>query len=172
MGRLDEWRYCPRCGAAGIGVSEGRAECGVCGFVAYANPAPTATALVEDDQGRLLLVRRAVEPFLGFWDTPGGFVDEGEHPLDALRRELIEETGLHVEPGEFFGAWMDAYESHGASYSTLNLYWRARVVGGTPQAGDDAAELAWFPAGGLPPRDRIAFHNVAVVLEVWRAGRR
>ena len=83
-----------------------RLECASCGLVVYANPAPAACALVEDDDGRILLTRRAWEPYAGMWDVPGGFLGEREHPLDALRRELLEETGLAVEPTEWYGALM------------------------------------------------------------------
>jgi len=59
--------------------------------------------LVVDEAGRLLLARRSRDPDAGFWDTPGGFLDEAEHPVDGLRRELLEETGLEVEVGAFVG---------------------------------------------------------------------
>ena len=63
-------------------------------------------ALVERD-GRLLLGRRAFDPSVGLWDLPGGFLEENEHPLDALVRELREETGLEIEPQGFVGVWME-----------------------------------------------------------------
>src|SRR5205085_1223949 len=97
IGVLEVWRFCPRCREE-LELGGGRARCPWCGFVAYANSAPTANALVVDGEGRLLLVRRAIEPFKGRWDIPGGFLEEGEHPLDGIRRELREETGLDVEP--------------------------------------------------------------------------
>ena len=120
----------------------------------------------EDDRGRMLLVRRAHPPFEGRWDLPGGFLEEGEHPLDALRRELREETGLEVEPGEFLGVWIDTY-SEDAGPATLNLYWTARVAGGEARAADDVAELRWFEPDELPPPGELAFH-VAEVLAAWR----
>ena len=61
------------------------------------------SVLVEDGEGRVLLARRAVEPDRGLWDCPGGFLEEGEHPLDGLRRELAEETGLVAGPARFVG---------------------------------------------------------------------
>src|SRR5262245_26214655 len=93
MAVLHGWRLCPRDGAE-LDLSDlpRRVSCPVCGFVAYANPKPAAVGLITDEQGRLLLVKRAIEPFKGCWDAPGGFVEEGEHPLDAVRRELLEET--------------------------------------------------------------------------------
>ena len=91
MGFLDGWRHCPRC-AARIGPASGRPSARRAVF-AYANPAPASCALCEDGEGRILLTRRRWEPYAGMWDVPGGFIGEDEHPLDALRRELLEETG-------------------------------------------------------------------------------
>ena len=133
----------------------------------YASPKPTACALCVDEHGRVLLARRANEPFKGSWDLPGGFLEEGEHPLDALRRELMEETGLEVEPLEFVGVWLDRYPYETYTASTLNLYWTARVLAGSAKAADDVAELAWFRPEDLPDENRLAFH-IADVLRVWR----
>jgi 8-oxo-dGTP diphosphatase len=121
---------------------------------------------VEDD-GRVLLARRRYEPFANLWDLPGGFLDEGEHPLDAIRRELLEETGLEVEPDRFVGVWMDRYGTDEDAPATLNLYWTARVIGGEPAPADDVSELEWFAVAELPPVDETAFH-IAKVLSAWR----
>jgi len=120
----------------------------------------------------VLLARRGHEPFLGRWDIPGGFLEEGEHPLDGLRRELREETGLEVEPLEFVGVWMDRYGGDSTAEATLNMYWTARVVGGEPEAADDVSELGWFGAEELPPAEELAFENVPLVLSAWRARQR
>lgn len=124
-----------------------------------------------DEVGRLLVARRAHDPGRGKWDLPGGFLEEGEEPLDGLRRELLEETGLDVEPAEFFGAFVDRYGDADDAPATLNLYWTARALGGEPQPADDVAELAWLGADELPPDDEIAFRNVALVLHAWRDSR-
>src|SRR5215210_1537070 len=130
---LSRWRFCPVC-AAGIAVEDGkRAECPECGFRTWAGSKPTACAVVVDDEGRVLLARRAGAVFHGYWDLAGGFLEEGEHPLDGLRRELREETGLDVEPVDFIGVWIDRYGDEDA-HATLNLYWTARVLGGEPEA--------------------------------------
>ena len=168
MGLLEGWKYCPRCGAD-LAVAAGRANCDACGFSAYANSAPTASAVCVDDDGRVLLARRAVDPDKGLWDLPGGFLEEGEHPLDALRRELAEETGLDVEPGEFLGAWMDRYGSGDGAVATLNLYWTARVLGGTEAPADDVAELRWFVPSEFPTGDALAFRANEQVLSAWRS---
>ena len=115
-----------------------------------------------------MLARRAVAPFQGFWDIPGGFLDEGEDPLDGLRRELREETGLEVEPERFLGIWMDRYGGDSTAEATLNLYWTARVVGGEAAPADDVSELHWFDPDELPAADELAFENVPLVLAAWR----
>ena len=166
VGELGEWRFCPRCRAE-LRHEGSRVECGSCGFVAYASSKSTAGALVEDG-GRVLLARRALEPFQGRWDIPGGFLEEGEHPLEGVRRELREETGLEVEPREFLGFWMDRYGGDSTAEATLNLYWTARVVSGVPEPADDVSELAWFDPDRLPAPDELAFENVPLVLAAYR----
>jgi 8-oxo-dGTP diphosphatase len=120
-----------------------------------------------DGENRVLLARRKANPFAGRWDLPGGFLEEGEHPLDALVRELREETGLEVEPLEFLGIWMDRYGDAEDAPATLNLYWTARVVSGEPEAADDVTELGWFAPDELPSPDELAFH-ISDVLSAWR----
>ena len=159
------WKSCPRC-RADLEFAGARAACAACGLEVYANPAPTASALVEDDEGRILLARRAGAPGAGLWDLLGGFMDEGEEPLETLRRELREETGLDVEPGEFVGGFPDRYGADGIW--TMNLYWRARSAAGEPQPADDVAELVWFRRDELPPRSDFAFANTYEALERWK----
>ena len=139
------------------------ARCQTCGEIVWANPVPGAQALVERD-GRVLLARRALEPRQGLWDFPGGFLDEHEHPLDALRRELREETGLEIEVVEFLGIFMDPYDGR----TILSLTWLARPAGGEEQAADDVAELRWFAADELPPDEQIAFPGQVEALARWR----
>ena len=168
MAILHGWRTCPRC-ASSLANHGARAVCTACGSVYYANSAPCVSALVEDEAGRVLLSRRAVEPFLGLWDAPGGFLEEGEHPADGLRRELLEETGLAGEPDRFVGMWMDVYGDAPDAAATLNLYWTMRVGEGEPEAADDVAELRWFAPDELPAPDELAFTTVKDALAAWRA---
>src|SRR3954469_20428628 len=128
VGLLADWHHCPRCGAP-VASADGRAECAACGYVAYANPAPAACALCVDDAGRILLTRRAWEPYAGMWDLPGGFLGEGEHPLEALHRALREETGREVEPTAWFGAFMTRYGDEPGARHVLNLVWEVHVTG-------------------------------------------
>jgi 8-oxo-dGTP diphosphatase len=160
--QLAEWRACPRC-LTSLEHAERSIRCPSCGLEVYANPAPTVSAVVRDDRGRILLARRAFDPGAGLWDLLGGFMDEGEEPLETLRRELLEETGLTVEPGEYLGGIPDTYGQDGNA--TINVYWEARLTAGDPRPADDVAELAWFPADALPPRSEFAFANTVELLD-------
>ena len=166
MGALDEWRFCPRCGAP-VRPGSGRADCPVCGFAAYANPVPAACAVCVDAEGRVLLARRAHEPSQGLWDLPGGFVDEGEEPLETLTRALEEETGLRIEPGRLLGIWADWYGVGPGTRASLVLVWLAEVVSGRQRPADDVSELGWFAPGELPAERELAFPNVAAALRAW-----
>ena len=172
-GHRSDWRHCPRCAeplrqGAVPGEDHEVLHCTACGLVIYDNPAPTASALVVRD-GALLLARRAREPLAGRWDVPGGFIDPGEHPAETVRRELREETGLDVEVGEPVGIFTDVYGEGGVS--TLNLFYRARVLGGRERPADDVSELRWFPLDDLP-LDGIAFQNGRDAVAARLAGAR
>jgi ADP-ribose pyrophosphatase YjhB (NUDIX family) len=169
VGELETWRRCPQCGAD-LEHEEGDAkvECPECGFRHYAHSQVTACAVVVDARGRVLLTRRAGPPYEGYWDLPGGFVGEAEHPNDALKRELREETGLDVEPGRLIGIWIDRYAERGEDGpATMNLYFTASASGGEGEPSDDVAELRWVEPDEFPPRDELAFH-IGEVLETWR----
>lgn len=157
--------YCSHCAAAM--PREPPVVCPACRTHHYANPKPCGGALVADDAGRLLLVRRAHEPFLGYWDIPGGFCDPYEHPADAAVRELREETGLEAETTELIGIWIDSYGD--TSQATLNVYYAARVTGGREQPDPaEVSELRWFDPGDLPREIAFPDHEQAV-LDAWRA---
>lgn len=169
VGELETWRRCPRCGAD-LEHEEGDAkvECPECNFRHYAHSQVTACAVVVDARGRVLLTRRAGPPYAGYWDLPGGFVGEAEHPNDAVKRELREETGLDVEPGGLIGIWIDRYAERGEhGPATMNLYFTASASGGEGEPSDDVAELRWVEPDEFPPRDELAFH-IGEVLETWR----
>ena len=137
---LHGWRFCPRCGAElDLDLAPASVSCPTCALVVYANPKPTVCALIVDDAGRLLLGRRAIEPFAGFWDLPGGFVEEGEHPLDALRRELREETGHAARTWKRLGV-VHPNPAFQSNRCTTYLARGCRRVGDLiPDAGEDLA---------------------------------
>jgi 8-oxo-dGTP diphosphatase len=166
---LAGWTTCPRCHHE-LEHEEGAVRCSDCGLVVHATPAPTASALLLDEENRVLLARRANDPGAGLWDLLGGFVEEGEAALAALVRELREETALEIEPLEFLGGYPDRY-GEGGIY-TLNLYWTARVTRGELHVDDELAEVAWFAPEELPPESEFAFENTVSALTDWKAGLR
>ena len=160
MSRFAGWHHCPRCRAGlvlGPRSDEQRdvLHCPACGLVIYDNPAPTASALVVRD-GRLMLTRRARPPCEGLWDVPGGFVEPLEHPEQAVRRELLEETGLEVAVGPLIGVFTDVYGDGGVA--TFNLYYSASVLSGEERPADDVSEIGWFEPAEIPLQE-VAFAN-------------
>jgi 8-oxo-dGTP diphosphatase len=162
---LDGWKFCPLCGEA-IEKVEGRAECRACGFVGYANAVPGAEAVCFDERGRVLLGRRAFDPAAGLWDLPGGFLHEDEHPLDALHREILEETALEIDPVDFLGFWLEPYDGR----IVLCLTFTA-LVSGEPRAADDLTELAWFEPDEVPSASEFAFTHYPAALSAALARR-
>ena len=120
-----------------------------------------------DDAGRVLLARRAHEPDAGLWDTLGGFLEEDEHPLDGLRREIREEAGAAIEVGDFVGAYPDRYGDGEDAPVALNLAWTATLVGDEIELvpADDVSELRWFARDELPSADELAFRWLARCLD-------
>lgn len=164
MGVLDGWKVCPRCGTELEPYERGHLVCPGCGSNYWANSSPAVSGLLERD-GKVLLGRRKIEPRRGYWDLPGGFLEEGESTLDGLKREFLEETGLEVEIVDWIGAYVDPYDSN----YVLGLCWVVRGEG-EPVAADDVEELAWFGPDELPAE--MAFATQHEALEIWAARQR
>jgi 8-oxo-dGTP diphosphatase len=125
---------------------------------------PCVGALVHDERGRLLLVRRAHPPAQGTWSLPGGRVEPGEDDAAAVVREVAEETGLRVEPGPVAGV-VERDSPDGGVYVITDLV--CRVVGGTLLAGDDADDAGWFDARRLA--STITSPGLTEALAEWGA---
>lgn len=102
---------------------------------------PCVGGLAYDESGRLLLVQRANEPGRGLWSLPGGRVEPGEDDAAALVREMAEETGLVIQPGDLVG------RVRRGPYDIAD--YRCRVVGGSLAAGDDALDARWCDTAAL-----------------------
>ena len=160
--------FCVECGTPlGARTIDGRVRrsCPRCGHVEWRNAKPCAGALIIR-HGKVLLIRRAIEPYLGFWDIPGGFCEQDEHPAETALREVKEETGLEIELTGLLGLWLDEYDAR----TTLNIYYVANPLTGRLQVGSDALGAAWFSPHALP--ERIAFENGRRALEAWASGDR
>jgi ADP-ribose pyrophosphatase YjhB (NUDIX family) len=102
--------------------------------------------VVKDAQGRLLLIKRGHEPGAGLWSLPGGRIEPGETDAEALVREMLEETGLTVEPGRLVGS----VKRPGRGGAVLDIRdYAATVISGTLRAGDDAADARWVSIADL-----------------------
>lgn len=144
-----------------------RPVCPTCGYVHFLSPKAGVSILLEQD-GRVLLVRRAVEPEMGHWSLPSGFIEWDESPDSAAVREVAEETGLKVAEPELLDVGHYDGDFRGPG---LNINYRATVVGGTPRPADDAAEVRFFAPEDLPPLQEIAFESHRRLLARWRDGR-
>ncbi|MBI4306655.1 MAG: NUDIX hydrolase [Chloroflexi bacterium] len=153
--------YCTACGGLLAAPAGKRAICTVCGRVAYVDPKLAAAALVAFE-GRLVLVRRGIEPALGKWSFPSGYVDRGEVVEAAIEREVREETGLEVRAN-----WLVGLYSEQGIAVVLAVY-DVTVTGGEIKAGLEALEVGLFEAAKLP---ELAFaHDVRIVSD-WQRER-
>lgn len=156
-------RFCLACGARlRVVRAEGRRRprCPRCGWIFYANPVPASVGLIVR-RGRVLLARRARPPYAGTWDLPGGFLEAGETPEQALRRELREEIGVGVRRARLAGFATDRYGPRG--FVVLAAIYRVTPTSYVTRAADDVAEVRWFPTTRVPWRE-IAFPSVRRVL--------
>ena len=107
---------------------------------------------------RVLLVRRAGEPFRGLWTLPAGFVNSGEDPAETAARECLEEAGLSVRVTRVFDIVAGREHPRGADFV---IVYQAEIIGGKIAAGDDADAVEWFDKHNLPP---LAFRATQVIL--------
>lgn len=117
-------------------------------------------------RGRLLLIRRAREPFRGRWALPGGFVEAGETTEAAVLRELEEETGLTARVSALLGVYSDPKRDPRGP--TVSVVYRVGGRPSEPQGRDDAAEARWHPTRSLPP---LAFDHAKIVADGLRVRR-
>jgi len=151
-------------------VEEGkrRLRCRGCGWTFYDNPIPAAVALVVRGR-KVLLGRRAAAPFEGTWDLPGGFLESGETPEVALRRELKEELGVGVRSARFLGFFHETYGPRG--FPILTIVYRVTLAGQRLVTAGDVSELRWFDRERLPFQE-ISFPSVREALRRFVPRRR
>jgi ADP-ribose pyrophosphatase YjhB (NUDIX family) len=157
--------FCARCGAElQLGPvpdeDRDRLACPVCGYIAYVNPRLVVTTLPVTEDGRLVLLRRGIEPGLGWWAQPGGFLEVDETVAEAAVRETHEETGLIVEPGEIVGLYSRL------EAAVVVIAFEARVLGGEARTTREALEIEAFAPESIP-WPGIAFKTTYWAIRDW-----
>ncbi|MDQ2689244.1 MAG: NUDIX hydrolase [Chloroflexota bacterium] len=161
----EEPRFCPACGqpvAEQVLENDHRPRL-VCpdGHVTWRNPRVVVGTLPVVD-GRVYLGRRAIEPALGKWGNPSGFLELGESAQEGARRETEEETELRVEVGRLVGVYSRP------AVGIVTIAFEAAVVGGRAEPAAETSELRAFGPDEIP-WDEIAFTTAESALRDWVA---
>ena len=158
----DEIKFCYRCGSP-LG-SEGvhgrtRPVCPSCGLIVFVDPKVVVAVLIAVDS-RLVLIRRAIEPGIGLWSFPSGYVDRGEPLESAAAREVKEESGLDVELTGLVGLYS------GDDDPVVLAVYTGEVRGGELSAGDETDDVGLFDPDALP---ELAFPRDHGIIRDWLA---
>lgn len=132
----------------------------------YPRPMLTADCVVLNPNAEVLLVRRGNDPYRGCWALPGGFMEMDETIEHCAVRELMEETGIVVAESDL--RLVGVYSAPGRDprgRTVTAAYAVAVPVGTAATAGDDAAELRWWPLAALPP---LAFDHTQIIADASR----
>jgi ADP-ribose pyrophosphatase YjhB (NUDIX family)/ribosomal protein S27AE len=119
---VSQFSFCPRCGTGALERhSEKSVHCPACGFLFFFNTATAVVALITDQEGRLLVTKRAHKPAQGTLDLPGGFVDARETAEESLIREIREELNLEIANLRYLFSVPNIYDYSGLRYHTVDL---------------------------------------------------
>jgi 8-oxo-dGTP diphosphatase len=151
------FRFCPSCGQRLTPrrlkpADRERMTCPACDFVQYLDPKVAVGTIIRTDDGRLVLVRRAIEPGYGLWVFPGGYVDRGEHIVEAAVREAREESGLIVR----VDGLVNIYSYAGTT--PIIIVYSATAIGGQLCTDDECLEAKLFAPAEIP-WDGLAFKS-------------
>ena len=113
-----------------------------------------------------MLVKRSIEPYFGYWDIPGGFLEDGEHPEDGACREVLEEAGIEIELKGLIGVYVESYPGE-EMVNTLTLAYAA-APRGEPKPGHETTAVRYFPADAIP--QNLAFDHAKQTIADWRSG--
>jgi len=136
----------------------GHPECSSCGRTIWNDPKIAGAAIVPIDGG-IVMVQRAIEPGIGKWSFPSGYVNRGEKLERAVEREVLEECGLEVEVDHLVGLY-----SEDENPIVLAVY-QVRVTGGKLESADDETlDVRVFNVNQLP---ELAFDHDRGILDDW-----
>ena len=129
-------------------------------------------AVIFDELGRVLLIQRGTEPHKGRWSIPGGLVELGETVLDAVRREVQEETGITVEPKAVVEVVDRIYTERDGDRSRIRFhyvvidYW-CRLIDGEARSDSDAAAVCWASASEWRENYALEPITIEVIEKGW-----
>ncbi len=163
------YQHCAACGArvdyrVPTDDNRERAVCCACGQIHYENPNNIVGTLPLAPDGRVLLCRRAIEPQLGLWTLPAGFMELGETVAEGALRETLEEAGARVELQGLMSLL------NVVRIGQVHFFYRARLLDLDFAPGPESLEVALFHFNEIP-WDQLAFKTVRATLEHQRAGR-
>jgi ADP-ribose pyrophosphatase YjhB (NUDIX family) len=163
-----QYRFCPECGGAlekrSLKAADpDRLVCAACGFVFYLDPKVAVGTIIETEDHRLVLVRRAIEPGYGLWVFPGGFVDRGEELPKAAIREAREECGLEVRLDRL----VNIYSYPDAA--VIIIVYAATAITAELCADDECLEARLFRADEIPWNE-LAFRSTREALRDYLDG--
>lgn len=156
----DEINYCIRCGNKLIleeRMGKIRPVCPTCGWIYFADP-KVAVAVVVMRGEEILLVRRSIVPKRGLWTLPAGFVDAGEDPRLAAKRECMEEMGVDIKVMNLLDVIYGQAHERG---SHILIVYRGELISGKLNAFDDIDKAGFFSRENLPP---LAFPSTKNIL--------
>jgi ADP-ribose pyrophosphatase YjhB (NUDIX family) len=148
----EAFRFCPRC-AHEYDRTGPVSTCQNCGWQFFNSPAPGANILLVNEDGMILLGRRAAEPFKGKWELPGGFLEADESFEQAAVREMKEELGIDLDPAslQYLISFPDTYEYKGVIEPVVGpTFWARLPAGAQPAAHDDVTETKFFAPEEIP----------------------
>lgn len=150
-----DFAFCPKCGSNRfVYNNEKSKKCNNCGFIYYFNSSTAVVAVIENNEGEILVARRATDPAKGTLDLPGGFVDMHETAEEAMQREVMEETGLSVISPKYLFSIPNIYLYSGFEVHTVDLFFLCQVDDFSGiKAQDDVSELLFIARNNLDPAD-------------------
>lgn len=155
--------FCSDCGhPVALKIPKGdnceRSVCVSCGVIHYVNPKIVVGCVPERD-GRILLCKRAIEPRIGYWTVPAGFMELGESTAQGAARETLEEACAEVEIGHLFAS-VDVVDA-----GQVHMFYTAKLLGDFA-AGEESLDVAMYSEAEIPWHD-IAFHSGRYALQKY-----
>lgn len=152
------YKFCPICSSKLNFKKENLLVCSKCKFEFYINTVPCNAAIIENEKGEILLVKRKFDPKKGYWDWPGGFLDAGESLEDSIKREIKEELNVEIELGKFVGVYSDTYLFQNINNPVICIVMAGKIKGEI-KVSDDVAGYKYFSKKDIF-KQKLAFKSM------------